>query len=96
MKVEHDSFTPIVFTEMGGMGRETKHFYKKLSELLSEKRDEPLAITTTWVRRKINFALLSSVLLCLRGSRTPWSKDSLSSSLSNSSSDSEFLCAFRF
>ena len=94
LKVEHGSFTPIVFTAMGGMGRETKHFYKRLSELLSDKRDESIAITTTWVRRKINFALLSSVLLCLRGSRTPWSKDNLSSSLSNSSSDSELLCSF--
>uniref|UniRef100_A0A7M5WUJ6 Uncharacterized protein n=1 Tax=Clytia hemisphaerica TaxID=252671 RepID=A0A7M5WUJ6_9CNID len=75
LQIEHGSFTPIVFTAMGGMGRETKCFYKRLSELLSEKRDEPLSVTTTWVRRKVVFALLSSVLLCLRGSRTPWSKD---------------------
>ena len=92
LQVEHGSFTPIVFTAMGGMGRETKCFYKRLSELLAEKRDEPLSVTTTWVRRKIIFALLSSVLLCLRGSRTPWSKDNLSSSLSKSSRDCEFLC----
>ena len=92
LQIQHGSFTPIVFTAMGGMGRETKCFYKRLCELLSEKRDEPLSVTTTWVRRKVVFSLLSSVLLCLRGSRTPWSKDNLSS-LSKSSSDCEQLCS---
>ncbi|XP_066926215.1 uncharacterized protein [Clytia hemisphaerica] len=53
MKVEHGSFTPIVFTAMGGMGRETRHFYKRLSELLSEKRNESLAITTTWDNNRL-------------------------------------------
>ena len=71
LEVEHGSFTPIVFTAMGGMGRETNSFYKRLSELLCEKRDDHISIITTWVRRKVIFALMRSVILCLRGSRIP-------------------------
>ena len=93
LEVEHGSFTPIVFTAMGGMGRETKSFYKRLSELLSDKRNEQFSITTSWVRRKVIFALLRSVILCLRGSRIPWSKDHLTSSISNNLNDCEQLCS---
>ena len=30
LDIEHSSFTPIIFTAMGGMGREAKQFYKRL------------------------------------------------------------------
>ena len=73
LNIEHGSFTPLVFTIQGGMSRECHMFYKRLSELISIKRNEPLALMTNWVRTKISFALLRSCLLYLRGSRTPWS-----------------------
>jgi len=34
LDIEHGSFTPVVFTAMGGMGREAKAFYKRLSRKL--------------------------------------------------------------
>ena len=89
LEVEHGSFTPIVFSAMGGMGREARSFYRRLSEVLSEKRKEHISQTTSWIRRKVIFALMRSVILCLRGSRIPWSTDHLSSS--KQSSNSKFL-----
>ena len=73
LNIEHGSFTPLVFSIQGGMSRECQVFYKRLSQLIAEKRDEPLSHMTNWIRTKHSFALLRSTLLCLRGSRTPWS-----------------------
>ena len=36
-KVEHSTFTPLVFSVTGGMGHEATIFYKRLASLLSEK-----------------------------------------------------------
>ena len=94
LNVEHGSFTPLVFSAMGGMGRESQMFFKRLSESLSDSRCQQLSVTVTWIRRKVIFALMKSVILCLRGSRTPWVKDNLTDSLSNSSVNSELLCSF--
>ena len=66
-EVEHGTFTPLVFSVHGGMGEECKMFYKRLSSLLSEKRNEDLSSVTAWVRTKIRFALLRSALMCVHG-----------------------------
>ena len=70
LEVEHASFTPLVFTIHGAMGTECRTFVSRLSELLAIKRDLPKSIVTSWVRTKISFALIRSMLMCLRGSRT--------------------------
>ena len=93
LDIEHSSFTPIIFTAMGGMGREAKQFYKRLCELLADKKKENLSMITTWVRRKVIFALMRSVLLCLRGSRFSWSQDHLYSPIQTRTSDCESLCS---
>ena len=49
-------------------------FYKRLCQLLSEKRGEDIGIVTSWVRTTISFALLRSVLVAIRGSRHPFYK----------------------
>ena len=38
LQIEQGTFTPLVFTAMGGCGREAKVFYKRVSELIAEKR----------------------------------------------------------
>ena len=70
MEVDQGSFTPLVFTLNGGMAGECKVFYSRLAMLLSSKRGVEKFQVTTWIRTKINFALLRSMILCLRGSRT--------------------------
>ena len=39
MQVEQGTFSPLVFSIHGGMGRECQAFYSKMSEPLPEKRD---------------------------------------------------------
>ncbi|MDD9818414.1 MAG: hypothetical protein OXU61_09830, partial [Gammaproteobacteria bacterium] len=38
-EVEHSSFTPLVFSATGGMGREATCFYKRLASMLAQKWD---------------------------------------------------------
>ena len=42
LEVEHGSFTPLVFSSNGGMGRECFTFYKRLSETFAEKNKQPI------------------------------------------------------
>ena len=70
LQIEHGTFTPLVFSIYGSMGRDCKKFYSKLAELLSDKRKESKSLTVNWLRTKLCFGLLKSCLLCLRGSRS--------------------------
>ena len=70
MEIDQGSFTPLVFTLNGGMAGECKVLYPRLAMLLSSKRGVEKSQVTTWIRTKINFALLRSMTLCLCGSRS--------------------------
>ena len=69
LEVENGTFTPLVFSVYGGMGKECNTFFKRLTSMLAEKRGEKQSIVATWLRTKTSFALLRSCLVCLRGSR---------------------------
>ena len=69
LQVEHGSFTPLIFTNFGGMGVEGSNFYKKIAEKLAEKRDIASTLAKSWVRTKLSFCLLRTTNLCIRGSR---------------------------
>ena len=69
MKMNQGSFTPLVFTVAGGNGGEGGAFDSRLTTLLSLKNGIEKAKVTSWIRSKVNSALLRSMLLCLRGSR---------------------------
>ena len=71
LQIEHGTFTPLVYSTYKSTGRECHTFYSRLSNLLSGKCDLPKLITMNWrIQTKIYFALLKSILLSLRGSRT--------------------------
>ena len=88
MQVEHGTFTPLVMSASGGMGRECRKFYSRLAEYLAEKRKQNLSLTASWLRRKICFALMNAVCMCIRGSRTVF-RSQLEDSLSVDPSVSE-------
>ena len=69
MEVDQGSFTPLVFTVAGGIGGEGRAFYSQLATLLLLKNGIEKSKVTSWIRSKVNFELLRSKLLCLRGSR---------------------------
>ena len=70
LEVENGSFTPLVFALTGGMGRECKTFISNLAEKIAAKRNLNTSIVTSWLRTKVNFTLLRSILICSRGSRS--------------------------
>ena len=69
LDVEHGSFTPLVFTTTGEMGKECKRYHSRLAELIAAKKGEQYSQTIFWIRARTCFALLRSALVCLRGSR---------------------------
>ena len=68
--VEHSSFTPVVLSVSGGLGREATQFYKRLASLLSTKWDQPYSTTISWLRCCLSFSLLRSSIMCIRGARS--------------------------
>ena len=38
LQIERGSFTPLVFSTTGGMGREATTFYQRLAAMISQKR----------------------------------------------------------
>ena len=48
---------------------ECKRYHSRLAELVATKKGESHATTMSWIRARVSFALLRSVLLCLRGSQ---------------------------
>ena len=50
INVEHGSFTPLVFSSLGGMTIECMHFYNRISDMISEKRNIDNSKGRTWVQ----------------------------------------------
>ena len=69
-QVEHGTFTPLVMSAFGGMGRECRKFYARLAAMIAEKRKQNYPLVASWLRRKLCFALINSVCMCIRGSRS--------------------------
>ena len=69
-EVEHGTFTPLVFSCTGGMGRAAVATYKRLASLIATKRDVHYSEVMGWVRCSLSFSLLRAAIMCLRGSRS--------------------------
>ena len=55
-EVEHGSFTPLVLSCTGGMGRAAINTYKRLATLISTKRDDIYSNTMGWIRCRLSFS----------------------------------------
>ena len=67
-EVEHGTFTPLVFASTGGMARECTIFFKRIADILSEKRNMPFSVIIHLIRCRISFALLRAAIRAIRGS----------------------------
>ena len=70
LNIEQGSFTPLVFSCLGGMGVEGMNFYNRVAEKIAEKRKIEPSQAKAWLRTKLSFSLLRTTNLCIRGSRT--------------------------
>jgi len=69
-EVERGSFTPLVLSLTGGMGKAASVCYRRLASLISSKRDQSYSSTISWIRCSLSFSLLRSSILCIRGARS--------------------------
>ena len=74
----HGLFTPLVFSCFGGISRECSRFFPHTAERLANRRKEPKSKITARIKARMNFALIRSMLLCLRGTRAPLNVDNIS------------------
>ena len=70
IQIEKGSFTPIVMSTTGGMGNEAAKHHKRIAMLISEKKNESYADVLNYVRTRLRFCLLKSVLMAIRGVRS--------------------------
>lgn len=68
-QVDAGSFTPMVMSSTGGIGREMKIAIKHLSRLLAEKTNQEYAVVAGLTRARFTFEIARAALVCLRGSR---------------------------
>ncbi len=68
--VEHGSFSSLVFSTAGGMGPTAKVVYKKLASMLAAKHSQPYSLTLNWLRCRLGYSLLRSLMMYFRGSRS--------------------------
>ena len=61
------------------MGREFYTFYSLVFELIATKSKQQQSMITNWIRTKLLFAPVRSLLICLRGSQPPWKQETSSS-----------------
>ena len=52
LEVEQGTFTPLVFSTTGGMGKECARYHAKLADLLAIKKGEIYSATVSWIRAK--------------------------------------------
>ena len=72
LQVEHGSFTPLAFSCFGGISRECSRFILHTTERLANRRKEPKSKISAWIKTRLNFALIQSMLLCFA-----WNKNTL-------------------
>ena len=70
LQIKNGSFTPLVFSVNGGMVKKANECYSRIAEKLAEKRDELYSVMMSWIRRKISFWMMKSIIMCIRGSRS--------------------------
>ena len=69
MEIEQGTFTTLVFMTTGGMAHECVRYHSRLADLIANK-GESYSSAISWIRAKVSFTIVRSVILCLRGSRS--------------------------
>ena len=68
-EVERGTFTPLVLTAPGGMGQSASIFFQKLAAMIAAKRGRTYQKGITWIRQRLIFSLLRSVISAIWATR---------------------------
>ena len=69
LQVEKVSFTPIVGSTFGGWGKEADRHHKRIATLIALKRNEEYTDVISYIRTRLRFSVLKSILTAVRGVR---------------------------
>ena len=69
LQIEKGTFTPIVGSTFGGMGKEASRHHKRIATLIALKRNENYSDVINYIRTRVRFSLLRSILTAVRGVR---------------------------
>lgn len=69
MEVEKGTFTPMVFSTTGGASPEANRHHKRIAQLIADKKKEEYSHVISFIRTRIRFSLLKSILIAIRGVR---------------------------
>ena len=75
LTVEKGSFTPLIYTTFGGWGPQATRYHQRLAEKIAKKRNEDYPRVMNYMRTRVRFSLLRSVLVAVRGERGKTTKD---------------------
>ena len=75
LQVEKGSFQPLVFLTTGSTGPSCTKVIKRMAGMIAVKKGENYSQVINFVRTRLRFALLRSVLIAVRGSRGKVIKD---------------------
>ena len=77
LNIEKGSFTPVVFSTSGGMGKEAEKLLKQMANKIAIKRDEQYCHVISFLRRRYRFDLLRTCVIALRGYRCRYKPDAV-------------------
>ena len=69
IQVEKCSFTPLVYSTTGGMAPRAQQFHQRLAKMIAQKKNEQYGDVIGFMRTKLSFCLLKSVLISIRGDK---------------------------
>ena len=69
INTEKSSFVPLVFSTGGSSAPQCQRHHRRVAELISNKRSEQYSHIMSYIRTRVRFALLKSVLMAVRGIR---------------------------
>ena len=69
INTERSSFVPLVFSTGGSAAKKCDRHHRRVAELIANKRQEPYSDILSYIRTRVRFALLRSVLMAVRGIR---------------------------
>ena len=69
LQVERGTFTPIVGSTFGGWGKEADKHHKRIATLIAIKKNEEYSDVISYIRTRLRFSLLKSILTAVRGVR---------------------------
>ena len=75
IEIEKGTFTPLVFSTTGGMGKEAQKLVKTLAQKMEGVNGQRYSDSVSYIRRRIRFELLRTTVIALRGDRGRRARD---------------------